>query len=224
MKVMEQKAYTFEIKAINEAGEFEGYASTFGNIDLHGDVMMSGAFAETIKAGKMPLMLFGHDMNEPVGEFLTMQEFPEGLKMTGKLWINQGIPNAQKAYGMMNSKAGAGMSVGGFVTDQDVTKDGNRAIKGFELMEVSIVTFPANPAAGTTMVKSLINDDGEIVTKRQFEKILRDAGLPNELAKAFIAGGYNAAFKTRDADDAAAKALDVLSNTLKNVLAEIERK
>lgn len=34
----------FEVKAVDDAGNFEGYASVFNNVDLGDDVILPGAF------------------------------------------------------------------------------------------------------------------------------------------------------------------------------------
>ena len=43
-----------------EFGYFEGYASTFGNIDRTDDVVVSGAFHRCISKGKLIKMLWQH--------------------------------------------------------------------------------------------------------------------------------------------------------------------
>ena len=39
-----------DTKALTDQGEFEGYASIFGNVDRGGDIVVSGAFAESLRA------------------------------------------------------------------------------------------------------------------------------------------------------------------------------
>ena len=54
----------FKIKKIDEEDEgffiFEGFASTFGNVDLDGDRMIQGAFKESLK-NRMPVVLWQHN-------------------------------------------------------------------------------------------------------------------------------------------------------------------
>ena len=55
-------------------GTVEGYASLFGEIDQARDMVMPGAFAQTLKQRglrKIP-MLFQHDPAEPVGVWLDL--------------------------------------------------------------------------------------------------------------------------------------------------------
>ena len=55
-------------------GAIEGYASLFGEVDQARDMVMPGAFTQTLKARglrKIP-MLFQHDPSEPVGVWLEL--------------------------------------------------------------------------------------------------------------------------------------------------------
>ncbi len=40
----------FELKSISSAGIFEGYVSVFNNVDLGGDVILPGAFTDSLAA------------------------------------------------------------------------------------------------------------------------------------------------------------------------------
>ncbi|MBU2533460.1 MAG: HK97 family phage prohead protease, partial [Alphaproteobacteria bacterium] len=57
-----------ELKNVDRTGVFEGYASVFNRQDLGRDVVLPGAFRESLKArgtGSIR-MLFQHDPNEPI--------------------------------------------------------------------------------------------------------------------------------------------------------------
>jgi hypothetical protein len=87
------------------------------------------------------------------------------------------------------------LSIGYIVKDyemQESERGSIRIIKEIDLVEVSIVPCPMNPQAKITAVKSLTDEDGIILSKRDVERTLRDAGLSSRQAKAFIAGGYEA--------------------------------
>ena len=55
---MEKKTFKFDIKELSEAGEFEGYASIYGTVDLQNEVVDRGAFTRTLqhKKGKVFLL------------------------------------------------------------------------------------------------------------------------------------------------------------------------
>ena len=75
-----------EVKEITEDDgfyTFQGYASTFGNVDHGNDVVERGAFRKTLmelsnKAPRVPdtnyskimPILWQHDMDEPIGSFI----------------------------------------------------------------------------------------------------------------------------------------------------------
>jgi len=66
---------------IDADGTVEGYASLFGEIDQARDMVMRGAFADTLVARglrRIP-MLFQHDPSEPVSIWLELREDHRGL-------------------------------------------------------------------------------------------------------------------------------------------------
>ena len=66
---------------IEPDGTVEGYASLFGEIDQARDMVMRGAFADTLVARglrRIP-MLFQHDPSEPVSIWLELREDHRGL-------------------------------------------------------------------------------------------------------------------------------------------------
>lgn len=190
-----------QIKAVEESGRFTGYGSVFGNIDLHKDVILPGAFAESLdthrKKGTMPAMLWQHSMRDVVGLYDDMKEDDRGLYLSGELFINANIPEADKAYTLMSRKAVTGMSIGFNIPKGGETynKDADVwEISKIDLVEVSIVTYPANPEAQIATVKAALENP------REFERLLRDAGLSSLQAKRLMSGGYDALLK-RDAEE-----------------------
>src|SRR5258707_9520814 len=72
--------------AIQPDGAIEGYASLFGEVDQARDMVMPGAFAQTLKARglrKIP-MLFQHDPSEPIGIWLELKEDWRGFRAPGR--------------------------------------------------------------------------------------------------------------------------------------------
>src|ERR1700709_712605 len=72
---------------IEPDGTVEGYASLFGEIDQARDMVMPGAFAQTLQVRglrRIP-MLFQHDPAEPVGVWLELREDQRGLYARGRL-------------------------------------------------------------------------------------------------------------------------------------------
>ena len=194
-----------EIKADGDAnsneGEFSGYGATFGNLDHTGDIIKAGAFAKSLNdwgmKGELPFLFAFHDMSRPIGDWLEMREDEKGLYVRGRLWTkgDRRIEDAVMAYNMLRGTGQKTLSIGYRVNDYEMQESVNgsiRVIKEIDLVEVSIVPIPMNPQAKITAVKSLKDSEGNILSKRELEKFLRDADFSAKEAKAFIAGGYEA--------------------------------
>ena len=72
--------------AFSADGLVEGYASLFGEVDQARDMVMPGAFAQTLRTRglrRIP-MLFQHDPAEPVGIWLELREDFRGLLARGR--------------------------------------------------------------------------------------------------------------------------------------------
>ena len=76
-----------EIKADDggQVGTFEGLASTFGNVDLDGDVIEPGAFKDSIKQPGAVKLLWQHDAKQPIGVWKSIRETKSGLEVRGQL-------------------------------------------------------------------------------------------------------------------------------------------
>lgn len=158
-----------------DARTFEGYASVFDVIDHDGDRIQTGAFKASLSARK-PAMLWQHDAAKPCGVYLDLREDERGLYVKGKL---ADTPLGREAYELLKMDAISGLSIG-FVAKEAARnpEDGTRTITEADLMEISLVTFPANEAAQVTSVKAK-----KIETKRDLERCLRDAGQSQSEAK-----------------------------------------
>ena len=82
------------IKSVSDSGEFEGYGSVFGVVDSYSDVVVRGAFAASLarwkEKGRLPAMLWQHQMSEPIGIYTEMREDDVGLYVKGRLRVRQG--------------------------------------------------------------------------------------------------------------------------------------
>jgi HK97 family phage prohead protease len=85
----------------SDGGEISGIAWKFGQPDRIGDVIEKGAF------GKMALpipMLFGHDLNDPVGTWDVAEEKSDGLHIKGRLLVDD-LPRAREVRALVKSGA-----------------------------------------------------------------------------------------------------------------------
>jgi uncharacterized protein len=148
----------FELKFLSEAGVFEGYASVFGVSDSMNDKIAPGAFAETLaiakKDGRLPPLLWQHDAREPIGAWREMREDAHGLYVKGELFIRD-IPRAREAYKLLRENVVTGLSIGYRARkSHHDDESGTRVLTDVDLLEVSMVTFPANDYARVRRVKS----------------------------------------------------------------------
>lgn len=148
-----------EVKEVSADGTFSGYGSMFNNVDLDRDVIAPGAFTKTLgKKGPQKIkLLWQHDPAQPIGIWEQMQEDAKGLKVTGRLLINQGVPKADEAYALLKAGALDAMSIGFSIPTGGWEYDDAkrvRVIKEADLWEISLVTFPANPKARISSVKA----------------------------------------------------------------------
>lgn len=175
-------------------GEFEGYGSVFGNVDLGKDVCVKGCFSRSLMEhkgnGTMPAMYYMHDRKLPTGDWFRADEDSKGLKMAGRLWLGKGIIEAERSNLMLRGTGPKGLSIG-YATKKSSydQKSGVRSLEDVDLPEVSIVGYGMNPKAVVTSIKSLVAD-GLLPTIRDLEELLRDAGFSTKQAKALLADGY----------------------------------
>ena len=193
--------FNFNISDCDENGKFEGYASMFDHIDSVSDQVVKGAFKKTLERcrtqGRMPALLWQHDATEPIGVWKEIFEDDQGLYVRGQLFINE-IPKAKQAYKLLKEKALSGLSIGFKAKEAQIDPHmGVRKLIEIDLLEISLVTFPALDTARIASVKQMLQR-GRLPEIRVFEAFLRDAGFSRKQAKAIMADGYRAV-KQRDA-------------------------
>ena len=92
-------------------GAFEGYASTFGNVDSYNDTVLKGAYAKTLENDPMPKMFFNHNSRTaPIGIWTDMKEDENGLYVKGEFTLGNSI--ASDIYASMKHGSIDGMSIG----------------------------------------------------------------------------------------------------------------
>lgn len=153
---------TFEVKGASEVNvtktqkghstRISGYASVFGKIDKLNDIIKQGAFKHTIKKPQSIKLLWQHDMSQPIGIVTKLYEDDYGLKMEAE--INNKVLKGFEASELIKQKAIEGLSIGYLVKKSEFSDTGQRIITEIELLEISIVTFPANTKATIYGVKN----------------------------------------------------------------------
>jgi hypothetical protein len=201
------------VKSVSDSGEFEGYGSVFGVKDSYSDIIVPGAFQKSLAAwqekGRMPALLWQHNMSEPIGIYTEMREDETGLYLKGRLLIDDD-PLAKRAHAHMKAGSLSGLSIGYVLNDYDYDNQKDAFIlKDIDLWEVSLVTFPANDEARISNVKSLL-ERGETPPPSKVEKALREVGFSGSQAKAFMAKGYSAITPREAEADEALESLKTL--------------
>lgn len=202
MPPKDKRAPALRIKfAAESAGLISGLGSLFGNVDSHGDIVEPGAFAKSLSQHRAtktaPLMLWQHNADEPIGRWIEFEETREGLALRGQ--INLGSSRGRDAWAHIEAGDVDGLSIG--YREVRARPDGPyRRIDEVDLLEVSVVSFPANRGARI-----------HLASKRELEDALIKSGLSREAASRVARGGWpalagdDAEVQTRNVNEAAAR-------------------
>lgn len=214
-RALKHREFAFKADAVEEDGKFSGYASVFDIVDSYGEVVAPGAFSESIAAieesGDPLPALWQHFASQPIGGYDVLKEDGKGLRVAGQLLVND-IPLARQAQALMKARIVKGLSIGYYVADSSYNeKTGIRTLKKLDLVEVSIVTFPANPEAQVDAIKSRIAR-GSLPTLSEFESLLREAGFSKSQAAVIANRGLKALIDRGEPepDTQSGEALDAL--------------
>lgn len=212
---MKTKDFRMQVKELTEEGTFEGYASVFGVRDFYNEVVEPGAFVESLvrhkREGSKPLLLWQHNPDEPIGVWDDLAEDKKGLWGKGRLLT--GVQRADEALIMLKGGAIQGLSIGYREVEAEPAEGtGPRRLKKLDLLEASLVSFPANRRARVEAVKNERMEefarrlrDGEPPPIKEFEDLLRDAGIPKSMATAIASVGYAKAIRSESEGSASAK-------------------
>ena len=137
-----------------QTGLIEGYASLFQVADLGHDMVMPGAFTDTLrrKGAQGIRMLWQHDPAEVIGTWLDLRETALGLQVRGVL--NTQVQRGREALALLQGGAISGLSIG-FETKGSQQPRGTalRRLTRIDLWEISLVSFPMLPQARVHAVK-----------------------------------------------------------------------
>lgn len=169
----------FELKSVSDTGSFTGYGSVFGELDSHRDIVMPGAFKESLqidfidKKRKVP-MLWQHDSWNPIGVYDEIYEDEHGLFVKGQ--CNLDVQQGRECHALMKQGALSGLSIGYNTLAREYEQRGDddvvRKLFKVKLWEVSPVTFPSGDEARVEQVKSALESAN---TLSEIESHLREA-------------------------------------------------
>ena len=145
-----------------DEGVFTGYASVFGNRDSYGDVVVKGAFEESLKdfgtGGANIPCYWSHQMSNPmmwIGKTLEAYEDDHGLFV--KVQLDLDNPNAAQVHKMIKEKVVNQMSFAFDVLDYAFAESEEHGeyleLRKMKIHEVSVVQVGANQATELLDVK-----------------------------------------------------------------------
>lgn len=143
--------YAKEVNYDNESRTISGYAAIFGNKDKAGDILIKGCFSKSIQdrgpesaANDKIIMLWMHNMNEPIGRIAVLNEDDKGLYFEA---IIDDVPRGNQAIKQLESGTLNQFSIGyQYVWENceyDVEKD-VFIVKEVKLHEISVVSIGCN--------------------------------------------------------------------------------
>lgn len=181
---MNELDFHLDTKSVDDAGNIEGLAVGYGNVDFGGDQVMPGAISASIAGRKSLPMLMYHDPRRPAGVWSSFKETSDGLLVKGRFSLS--TSDGKEAHGLVKDGALGGLSMGYKALRHRIVGK-VRQLHEVALHEVSLVTIPMNEKTLITSVKDILAG-GDLPTVREFEEFLRDAGGFSKAVAAAIAG------------------------------------
>ncbi|ROS63903.1 hypothetical protein EDF42_2157 [Curtobacterium sp. PhB172] len=146
---MKTKSFNANVKAVGTAdglgdGQFTALVAVFGNKDHGGDVIVPGAFAESLQdwaaSGDAIPAIWSHQWSDPfahIGWSLSAAETADGLLVTAQLDLEN--PTALQTYKLLKQRRVKEFSFGYDVVDGGyVTQDEDEF---FELRKLNLIEF-----------------------------------------------------------------------------------
>lgn len=213
--------FDLSVKAedISDDGLFTGYGSVANVVDSYNEIVAPGAFKKSLaelklKNRKVPV-LWQHRSSEPIGVYDELVEDEAGLRVKGRLLVDH-VAQAKEAHALMRAGAVTGLSIGYWVRQSSYDeKTGVRTLLEVDLIEVSLVTFPANDDARIDAVKFKLAH-GELPTLPEFERLLREAGFSKTKAAAVAAHGLPHLLRSESGGSPETSGADFLAALLGN--------
>jgi HK97 family phage prohead protease len=134
-----------EAPVIEAPVRFAGYAAIFEALDNGGDIITSGAFAQSLaRLGENTLpLLWQHGAGTRIGTIEAASEDERGLRVIGRI-AGEGVA-ARKAAALLRNGRIDGLSFGYRVVAAQGEQP--RRLDALDLVEVSLVTHPMQPLA-----------------------------------------------------------------------------
>lgn len=155
--------------------------ASYGNIDSDGDMLIRGCFAKSISergpesaTNRKIAFLWQHDMKDPIGKILSIEEREDGAYATVRLSNFEAVPNAKRAWYQLLEGDINQFSFGfGYVWDKIEYDENIDAfiVREVKLFEISVVTLGANEMTACI---------GEIADEKELKGYLKELSANNK--------------------------------------------
>lgn len=221
-RTLKVRDFALSVKAegVADDGTFEGYGSVFGVVDSYQEIVAPDAFSESLaelsaKGRRVPV-LWQHRSDQPIGVYSELKEDETGLFVKGQLLVDE-VSQAKEAHALMKAGAVTGLSIGYWIRESTYDeKTGIRTLTKLDLVEVSLVTFPANDEARVEAIKFKLAH-GQLPDIREFEKLLREAGFSKTQATLVAGRGLPELLRREAVGDATKEGAAALSALLSDL-------
>lgn len=217
----------FSVKAFQDQDPdyfyFEGYASTFGNVDSYNDIVVPGAFKKSLAANPNFKVFWQHDSYMPLGVPTSATEDPKGLFIKCKMpkadsFVRDRVIPQMKCGSIDRMSIGYSTVKCSYKSDNGAQQ---RLLEEVKLWEVSLVSIPANDQAVVTAFKSA--DLDQIKSLKEVEGFLKDAGFSAKTAKTIISKIKEFPSSRDESEETEPKRDAVAQTDLKSLLDEINK-
>jgi HK97 family phage prohead protease len=154
LSIKHGSVFEIDTKSITAEGEFTGYASVWGVIDSHRDIVQRGSTVKSLaKRPASKVKMLREHSGEPVGVWTSLVEDEHGLKATGQLIL--GTSKGRETYELLKAGAIDALSIGYKTVKDRIDRTKNaRILEELSIWEISLVNFPSNEEATIQSVKS----------------------------------------------------------------------
>tara|TARA_Y100000034_G_C6908219_1_gene422149 strand:+ start:2606 stop:5503 length:2898 start_codon:yes stop_codon:yes gene_type:complete len=163
--IIDEKSLTTENKELKIAG----YANTVDK-DRTRDKVLPSAWAKGIDNYRVnPILLFQHKHDQPIGKVDKITVDEKGIFVNAT--ISEAAETQYSVHTLVRDRVLKAFSVGFLVKDQEYDADSDTStITGVELLEISVVSVPANQTSLFSIRKSFDTDEEYQEYTSQFSK------------------------------------------------------